>query len=109
MQRLVAHNRKLNMSLCVIDGKQCQCSPSEGFPCEAAEALRKDAERYRWLANRTGLDLRSEPRPNKWKRMDGTTFSATHYLAEGGMQHAPADSLDATIDAAMFARRLGGA
>ena len=72
-------------------------------------ALRKDAERYRWLANRTGLDLRSEPRPNKWKRMDGTTFSATHYLAEGGMQHAPADSLDATIDAAMFARRLGDA
>jgi hypothetical protein len=37
------------MSVCVIDGKQCQCDPGHGEPCEAAEALRKDAERYRWL------------------------------------------------------------
>ena len=67
-------------------------------------ALRKDAERYRWLKSRQGLTLRSEKQPNLWRRIDGTEFSATHSLAEGGTQHAPADSLDATIDAAMAAR-----
>jgi hypothetical protein len=66
-----------------------------------AEALRKDAERYRWMRSRKGLTLRSEPQPNVWKRTDGTEFCATHYLSEGGTQHAPADSLDATIDAAI--------
>ena len=70
------------------------------------EALRKDAERYRWLKSRKGLDLRSAPQPNKWTQMDGTVFSATHYLTEGGTQHAPADSLDATIDAAMLVARV---
>ena len=40
------------------------------------------------------------------KRIDGTEFSATHSLAEGGTQHAPADSLDALIDAAMLAARI---
>lgn len=69
-------------------------------------ALEKDAARYRWLKSRTGLELRSEPQPNVWTRMDGTKFSATHYLAEGGTQHAPADSLDATIDAAMLVARV---
>jgi hypothetical protein len=69
-------------------------------------ALEKDAARYRWLKSRNGLDLRSEPQPTIWTRMDGTKFSATHYLAEGGTQHAPADSLDATIDAAMLAARI---
>ena len=69
------------------------------------EALQKDAERYRWLKSRKGLDLRTEPQPNVWRRLDGTEFCATHSLAEGGTQHAPADSLDATIDAAMQATR----
>lgn len=71
-----------------------------------AEKLRKDAERYRWLKSRQGLTLRSEKQPNVWKRMDGTEFSATHSLAEGGTQHAPADSMDALIDAAMPAARI---
>ena len=65
------------------------------------DALRADAERYRWLESRQGLTLRSEKQPNVWRRIDGTEFSATHSLAEGGTQHAPADSLDALIDAAM--------
>jgi hypothetical protein len=69
-------------------------------------ALEKDAARYRWLKSRKCLDLRSEPQPNSWKRMDGTKFSATHYLAEGGTQHAPAASLDATIDAAILVARI---
>lgn len=66
------------------------------------EELRADAKRYRWLKSRQGLTLRSEKQPNVWKRIDGTEFSATHYLAEGGTQHAPAESLDELIDAAML-------
>lgn len=69
-------------------------------------ALEKDAERYLWLKSRKGLTLRSEKQPSVWKRIDGTEFSATHSLAEGGTQHAPADSLDALIDAAMLAARI---
>lgn len=69
-------------------------------------AIEKDAARYRWLKSRQGLTLRSEKQPNLWKRIDGTEFSATHSLAEGGTQHAPADSLDALIDAAMLAARI---
>lgn len=68
--------------------------------------LRADAERYRWLKSRKGLTLRTEKQPNGWKRIDGTEFNATHSLAEGGTQHAPADSLDALIDAAMLAARI---
>ena len=68
--------------------------------------LRADAERYRWLKSRQGLTLRTEKQPNVWKRIDGTEFNATHSLAEGGTQHAPADSLDALIDAAMLAARI---
>ena len=73
---------------------------------QAAEiaALRADAERYRWLRSRVGLELRSLSQPCRWKREDGTWFDATHYLAEGGMQHATAEGLDATIQAAMAAR-----
>jgi hypothetical protein len=63
------------------------------------ESLRRDAERYRWLRDREGLCLRSDS--TRWKRPDGTMFIATHYLAEGGTQHASADGLDATIDAAI--------
>ena len=69
-------------------------------------ALEKDASRYRWLKSRKGLTLRTEPQPNVWTRMDGTKFSATHTLAEGGTLHAPADSLDAAIDAAMLTARI---
>jgi hypothetical protein len=70
------------------------------------EGLERDAMRYRWLKSRQGLTLRSEKQPNVWKRLDGTEFSATHSLAEGGTQHAPAESLDALIDAAMLATRI---
>ena len=88
-----------------------QDAPAVGRTCpqraEARQAaLEKDAARYRWLKSRQGLTLRSEKQPNVWKRMDGTEFSATHSLAEGGTQHAPADSMDALIDAAMLAARI---
>ncbi len=63
--------------------------------------MEQDAARYRWLKSRNGLTLRSEPENSVWKRSDGTLFEATHQLVEGGMQHAPADSLDAMIDKAM--------
>jgi hypothetical protein len=73
---------------------------------EELQSLRKDAERYRWLKSRQGLTLRSEKQPNVWKRIDGTEFISTHSLAEGGTQHAPADSLDALVDTAMLAARI---
>jgi hypothetical protein len=73
-----------------------RCVESDRAECES---LRRDAERYRWLRNRVGLDLRSTN--GKWTRPDGTVFEASHYLAEGGTQHSAAESLDATIDAAM--------
>ena len=66
-----------------------------------AITLEQDAARYRWLKSRQGLALQSVPQPNVWTRPDGTKFSCTHSLAEGGTQHAPGDSLDAIIDAAM--------
>lgn len=61
----------------------------------------QDARRYRWLKSRQGLRLRSE-RPDLWTRPGGTKFAAAYSLAEGGTQHAPAESLDALIDAAML-------
>ena len=67
------------------------------------EGWERDAMRYRWLKSRTGLSLQTERGHCVWTRLDGTKFNATHYLAEGGTQHAPADSLDSTIDDAMLA------
>ena len=63
--------------------------------------LQKDAARYRWLKSRKGLELRTENDHCVWTRTDGTKFNASHCLAEGGTLHAPTDSLDATIDAAL--------
>ncbi len=68
------------------------------------EALSKDAERYRWIRSRKGLTLRCEPQPNLWSRIDGTQFSVTHIICADGKQFAPAEGLDATIDAAMAER-----
>jgi len=76
------------------------------YATAAVQAYREDAERYRWLKSRKGLDLRTEHDHCVWTRIDGSKFCATHYLAEGGTQHAPADSLDATIDAAMVAAAI---
>lgn len=68
---------------------------------DCAESIFRDAERYRWLRSRVGLTLRSDR--GEWTRRDGAKFVASHYLTEGGTQHAPAPSLDETIDAAMAA------
>ena len=62
------------MTLCVIDGKQCQCQPDEGVPCVegtpaqvqaamCAEVMkyRKDAKRYlTMLENLETLVLRTK-------------------------------------------------
>lgn len=71
-------------------------------PADEYEALRKDAERYRWLASRNGLALRTEY-PMMMTRPDGTTYIARYSIAEGGTQHQLAETLDAAIDAAMNA------
>lgn len=61
--------------------------------------LEADAARYRWLKARKGLDLRTGA--SWWQRQDGSTFWSTHSLAADGTAYAAAESLDATIDAAM--------
>lgn len=66
--------------------------------------IRKDAQRYNWLKSRKGLVLESDGN-SVWERPDGTRFVASHYLAEGDRQHAPAETLDETIDAAMKVSR----
>jgi hypothetical protein len=63
------------------------------------ESLREDADRYRWLKSRTKLELFSCP--SKWNRVDGSEFTTSHTLAADDTRHAPAKSLDETIDAAM--------
>lgn len=68
---------------------------------EQIKLLQKDANRYRWLKSRKNLTLRTEE-PTTWIREDGSKFNSTHYLAEGGTQHAPAESLDLMIDLAML-------
>lgn len=67
---------------------------------EQIKLLQKDAERYSWLKSRNNLTLREES--STWIREDGSKFNSTHYLAEGGTQHAPAESLDLMIDLAML-------
>ena len=64
-----------------------------------------DACRYRWLKSRNGLSLYSEKLPNTWTRSDGSIFTCSHCLSEGGTQHAPGSSLDEIIDNAMSLRR----
>ena len=62
-----------------------------------------DAARYRWLKSRQHLVLWTEHSGEKWTRPGGTKFRASHFLVENRTRHAPAEGLDATIDAAMIA------
>ena len=104
MQRLVAHNERSMMTLCVIDGKQCQCQPNEGVACDAGTAaevqaalnaeimaLRKDAERYRWLRAQ-----------REWHEMNQT--QDVMWTCD-----MPPAEVDAAIDAAMAAVPAVGA
>ncbi len=63
-----------------------------------AEEAEADAQRYRWLKSCRALELRSDG--TTWTREDGTRFVSSHFLAAGNTQHAPAETLDAAIDAA---------
>ena len=62
------------------DSKICDCQPTAGRICEGIVALRKDAERYRWLR------ANGEPDAGMAYRQDWT-----------------ASNYDAAIDAAMAA------
>ena len=62
-------------------------------------ALKKDAERYRWLRDQKRLHLESESMT--WTRKDGSKYASTHYLSANGTSYAPLESIDLTIDTAM--------
>ena len=62
-------------------------------------ALKKDAERYRWLRDQKRIHLESESMT--WTRKDGSKYTSTHYLAANGTSYAPLESIDLTIDTAM--------
>ena len=72
----------------------------------ALDRLEQDAELYRWLRSRHSLMLWADG--SKWARKDGSIFVASLYLAENGMQHAPQETFDATIRAAMILRAEQG-
>lgn len=83
------------MVMCVIESKPCDCQPSDGMPCRAAEELRKDAERYRWLRNRAPFG--PNRRPVVWMTVShGENLPDTHetWLDD--------DELDDAVDAAML-------
>lgn len=61
-------------------------------------AMKRDAERYRWLRDASNLTLRTDG--STWTRADGNKFVSTHFLAVGDTQYGPCKSLDAAIDAA---------
>lgn len=62
-------------------------------------ALTRDGARYRWLKAQKSIDLQSNG--GEWTRKDGTRFFASHRLCAGDRAYAVAETLDATIDAAM--------
>lgn len=84
------------MSLCPVDHKQCQCSATSADPCRAVEALRKDAERYRWLRERHEVLCRMYTAQGL-----GLDLSAVYVRS--------AEQLDGVIDAAMAPRPVLGA
>lgn len=55
------------MSICVVDGKHCRCSPSEGMPCPAlidertklANAMREASAELTRLRNLLAADIHS--------------------------------------------------
>ena len=61
-------------------------------------ATHADAERYRWLKKCKNLTLRADD--SIWTKPNGVKFANAYYLAEGGTQHAAAESLDELIDKA---------
>lgn len=90
---------------------ECACDAvwPEHFVTEAAaelrrlheenEALRKDAERYRWLKSVKHLELNTTN--GEWIREDDSRFISSHRLCAFGTAFAPYPTLDETIDAAM--------
>lgn len=65
-------------------------------------ALHQDAMRFRWLASRRGLELRSTA-GEMWRDGNGRRFVSSHYLSADGVQYGPGESLGRIVDAAMAA------
>jgi len=63
----------------------------------------KDAERYRFLRDLNGLELRSTYQT--WTRHDGSKFNSSHYLAGNDTAFSAYETLDETIDAAMKVKK----
>lgn len=58
-----------------------------------------DAARYKWLRNCRELNLRTDG--SQWLTPDGRKFVCSHRLECNGTRHAPQETLEETIDAAM--------
>lgn len=101
-QMLAAERERYDRELLDLLPGTYYMDPPDGGDVTILEQLKRiaeDAARYRWIRSRKGLVLQSDC--GIWTRPDGTQFSASHYLAEGGTQHTPEESLDETINAAM--------
>lgn len=83
-------NQGTKMSLCPVDHKACQCSGTATDPCPAVEALRKEAERYRWLRDSSAADVYL-----------ATTENASGWAALDSF--AGSEAKDSAVDAAMAA------
>ena len=85
------------MSLCPVDFKQCQCDGTPDSPCLAVEALRKDAERYRWL------------RAQHWNTSPLCVVADPKDAVKLGHCCPSGDMLDMAVDDAMAAAPAVGA
>ena len=62
-----------------------------------------DAERYRFLRDLNGIELRTVCQG--WIRPDGSRFNASHYFAGNDTAFTAYETLDETIDAAMKVKK----
>ena len=106
------------MTLCVIDGKQCQCQPDDGVACDAGTpaqvqaalnlevmALRKDAERFRLMRENIDVTDNGDGTGHYWHNQRGE-FSFEYRRNPDGWFRPTFESV---IDAAIQARRIGAA
>ena len=78
------------MSLCVVDGGHCCCEPPYA-PCDAVEALRKDAERYRWLTRHAECHLETPHVITLREQSIGFRNAGLDALIDGCIQRGPQD------------------
>lgn len=68
----------------------------------------EDAKRYRWLKAQRGLELQSLGQSSQWIRPDGTKFYSSHMLLAGNTAYGAYETLDETIDAAIYDQESRG-